>query len=467
MNKNFIHSIALSFILCSPFVSAYTNSECTMAKDLADNGIVYRESDCKNYNLDRTIYRQEVAALALRVAEKCDIITDIPDLADYDCENIFSDVTRSRPNSWICRSAELLADNGIITTSRRDNYGRPFFQPMKDITKSEALSIIMDSAGFDFRGVRYDDWRFTGTGAVNWQKPVMQYAEDNDIISSISNFRPNTVAYRREVFSYAQKAIEHCEDLYGDDSSSDGDNFSLSTDDSSPDTNDWVDLTIYARDGSSTNTSYRGSVEFEVYYRQSSSSSWVKTTSSTYYEMDEDYEDDGYTFTSSNDGRKTLNDFIRFKKDDYQYKVVVVDEDDDDMEGYKIFSIGDTNDNDNGDTDNFSLTTNDASPDTNDWVDLTIRARDGSTTDTSYRGSVEFEVYYRQSSSSSWIKTTSSTYYEMDEDYEDDGYTFTSSNRGQKTFSDFIRFKKDNYEYKVVVADEDDNDIEGYKIFSV
>jgi hypothetical protein len=76
---------------------------------------------------------------------------------------------------------------------------------------------MMDSGGFDFRGEIYDDWRFTGTGAVNWQKPVMQYAENNDIIPSISSFRPNTIAYRREVFAYAQKAIEHCEDLYDDD----------------------------------------------------------------------------------------------------------------------------------------------------------------------------------------------------------------------------------------------------------
>lgn len=80
-------------------------------------------------------------------------------------------------------------------------------------------------------------------------------------------------------------------------------------------------------------------MDFDVYYRSSSSSSWIKTTSSSYYEIDEDYED-GYTFTSSNDGQKTLTDFIRFKKDDYEYKVVATDEDDEDVEGYKIFDVG-------------------------------------------------------------------------------------------------------------------------------
>jgi lipopolysaccharide export LptBFGC system permease protein LptF len=77
--------------------------------------------------------------------------------------------------------------------------------------------------------------------------------------------------------------------------------------------------------------SYKGTVNFDVYYRTSSSSSWVKTTSSSYYEIDNDY-DNGYTFSSSNDGQKTLNNFIRFKKDDYSYKIVVTDEDNDDTE---------------------------------------------------------------------------------------------------------------------------------------
>ncbi|MEI6711965.1 MAG: hypothetical protein WCK88_07530 [bacterium] len=85
------------------------------------------------------------------MAEKCGRIENIPELNDYNCQNTFYDVGISRPNTWACRSVEILADNNIITTSRRDIYGRAFFQPLKDITRSEALSMIMDSAGFDFR----------------------------------------------------------------------------------------------------------------------------------------------------------------------------------------------------------------------------------------------------------------------------------------------------------------------------
>jgi hypothetical protein len=43
--------------------------------------------------------------------------------------------------------------------------------------------------------------------------------------------------------------------------------------------------------------------------------------------------------------------------------------------------------------------------------------------------------------------------------YEDNGFTFYSSNNGQVTITDFIHFKRKGYEYKVVVTD-DTNDIE-------
>ncbi len=123
-------------------------------------------------------------------------------------------------------------------------------------------------------------------------------------------------------------------------SNEDIDNFYLTTDDSSPETNDRVDLTIRARDDdNSTVDDYRWTVQFKVYYRTSSSSSRRLTTSSTYYEIDDDYEDD-YTFTSSDDGEAELDNFIKFKKE-YDYKVRVEDEDDDDIYGERIFYVDD------------------------------------------------------------------------------------------------------------------------------
>ncbi len=180
----------------------------------------------------------------------------------------------------------------------------------------------------------------------------MQYANDNDIIPSLTSFGPNSAAYRRDVFSYAQKSIDNC--LNGNNNNNNGnqnnngntDNFYLTSDDASPTTNQWVDLTVRARDGTSTDTSYRGTVNFDVYYRSSSSSSWIQTTSSSWYEIVSNYENNGYTFTSSNNGQKTFSNFIRFKKNNYSYKVVVTDENGGNIQGYKIFTVGSSSNND-------------------------------------------------------------------------------------------------------------------------
>jgi predicted component of type VI protein secretion system len=251
----------------------------------------------------------------------------------------------------------------------------------------------------------------------------------------------------------------------------DVDNFYITTDDSSPDTYQRVDLRIKARDDNNNIVeNYTNAVEFVVYYRTSSSSSWIETTSSTYFELDDDYED-GYDFSSSDDGDVTLSDAIRFKRD-YEYKVEVIDEDDDDISGYKIFDVGDNNDddddddNDYEDVDNFYITTDDSSPDTYQRVDLRIKARDdNNNTVEDYTNAVEFVVYYRTSSSSSWIETSSSTYFELDDDYED-GYDFSSSDDGDVTLSDAIRFKRD-YEYKVKIIDDDSSSIYGERTFDV
>ena len=118
-----------------------------------------------------------------------------------------------------------------------------------------------------------------------------------------------------------------------------------------------------------------------------------------------------------------------------------------------------SNSNSNGDLDNFYLTTDDTTPSTSQYIDLTVEARDSSDdTVTDYTDSINFKVYYRSSSSSSWTPTTSSTYYTMSSSYSN-GYDFTSSNNGIKTFTNLIKFNKNNYDYKVRVYDENDTSI--------
>ena len=125
------------------------------------------------------------------------------------------------------------------------------------------------------------------------------------------------------------------------------------------------------------------------------------------------------------------------------------------------------NNNSNGDLDNFYLTADDTTPSTSQYIDLTVEARDSNDdTITDYTDSVNFKVYYRSSSSSSWTQTTSSTYYTMSSSYSN-GYDFTSSNDGIKTFTNLIKFNKNNYDYKVRVYDENDTSIYNEITFNV
>ncbi|MCF7835403.1 hypothetical protein K9M48_05175 [Candidatus Gracilibacteria bacterium] len=162
----------------------------------------------------------------------------------------------------------------------------------------------------------------------------------------------------------------------GSSSNGDVDNFYVTTNDSSPETDERVDLTIKARDdGNDLVDDYDGTVVFEVYYRTSSSSSRYKTTSSTYFEIDDDYED-GYEFDSDDDGLVTLDNFIEFKKD-YDFKVLVEDEDDDDIYGERIFYVDDNGSSSNGDLDEFDFYyVEDSSPDKDERITVRIKALD-------------------------------------------------------------------------------------------
>jgi hypothetical protein len=276
-------------------------------------------------------------------------------------------------------------------------------------------------------------------------------------------FKKNNYDYKVRVYAEDDSSIYKEITFYvGSSSSSTSttDNFSITAYPSSPSQDEYIDITVRSRNGSSVDNDYRGTVKFTVEKRANASSSWTTATTS-YYTLART----SYTFTSSDNGEHTFSNLVRFRNDSYNYRLVITDDEDEDIVGTRIFSLNNDSSSSNGN--NFYITADDTTPSTSQRVDLTVKARDDTSTDTAYRGTIQFEVYYKSSNSSTWTKTTSSTYYEMVSTYENNGYTFTSSNNGQKTFSNIIKFKKNNYSYKVLVYDEDDEDIEGYKIFTV
>jgi hypothetical protein len=60
---------------------------------------------------------------------------------EYTCKKVFQDVSALKPNEWICRSVELAAENGIVSSANKK------FNPESNITRAEALAILMKAAG--------------------------------------------------------------------------------------------------------------------------------------------------------------------------------------------------------------------------------------------------------------------------------------------------------------------------------
>ena len=122
-------AIALGFFNTT---SAYTASEVEAANKLADAkmNVVKRENPA-DYQLDRQVLRQEIAAVSLALA-RLDKSTS--------CNNMFTDVSATNPNTWACYSIEPLAKNGYVTTANKN------FRPEDNITKAEAVGMIIKAA---------------------------------------------------------------------------------------------------------------------------------------------------------------------------------------------------------------------------------------------------------------------------------------------------------------------------------
>ena len=238
------------------------------------------------------------------------------------------------------------------------------------------------------------------------------------------------------------------------ESSSYNDDLKVSVSPSSPDTYEWVKLTIQ------TDDDYTGRINFSKFqYRSSSSSSWsdVSRTSSTYVsDYSTAWSNGYYKMTSSDDGEAILKNLIKFKKSGY-YRIYV--EDTDGNESYAQISVDASSSSSS--SDDIELSTNRKSPTTSQYVNLTIE------TDEDYTGKLSFSAKYRNSSSSSWsnISNTSSTYFSDYSDEWDDGYyRMKSSDDGEVILKNLVKFRKNGY-YRIYVEDTDGN--ESYIQFNV
>ena len=240
-------------------------------------------------------------------------------------------------------------------------------------------------------------------------------------------------------------------------SSSSNDDLKVSASSSNPDTYEWVKLSI------STDDDYTGKINFSRFqYRSSSSSSWsnISRTSSTYVsDYSNEWSNGYYKMTSSDDGEATLKNLIKFKKSWY-YRIYV--EDTDGNESYVQINVDTSSSSSSSSSNNeIELSTNRKSPSTSQYVNLTIE------TDDDYVGRLTLSAKYRSSSSNSWtnISNTSSNYFsDYSDEWENGFYRMVSSDDGEVTLGDLVKFRKAGY-YRIYVKDYDDN--ENYIEFNV
>ena len=230
-------------------------------------------------------------------------------------------------------------------------------------------------------------------------------------------------------------------------SSSSNSTLEISVSPSSPDTYEWIKVTI------ETDDDYTDKVYFsKLQYRSSSSSSWsnISRTSSTYVsDYSSAWSNGYYKMTSSDDGEVTLRNLVEFKKSGY-YRIYI--EDTDGNEDYVQINVYGSDWTSNS---TLEISVSPSSPDTYERIKVTIE------TDDDYTDKINFSKFqYKSSSSSSWsnISRTSSTYVsDYSSDWSNGYYKMTSSDDGEAVLKNLVKFKKSGY-YRIYIEDIDGNE---------
>jgi hypothetical protein len=180
--------VILSITYTTWFALMFVNPELISANNLANKKIINDHSkNPSSYNLWENVLRQEIAAIARSVAklEKKDR-----------CDNIFSDISDTKPNTWACINIEALVDNNIISKNST-------FRPEEKITKSEAIAMLIKAIWFDYSYNPELTW--------NWQQQVVSFAVEKWVVEKFTDY--DTFATRGWVFWVADTTIKIDEEL--------------------------------------------------------------------------------------------------------------------------------------------------------------------------------------------------------------------------------------------------------------
>lgn len=181
--KKLLAFIALLSISFSTFADYDSDEMLEAANDLAQRKIISDKSaNPSDYNLQDNVLRQEIGLVAMRLAklEK-----------KSSCDNMFKDLSATKPNDWACIHIETLVENNLISKNE-------LFRPEDNITKAESLKMLIKAIGYDFE---YDQ-----NSSVSWQKQYVDFAVSKNIIDEFTDY--DSLASRWWVFIVAAYTIE-------------------------------------------------------------------------------------------------------------------------------------------------------------------------------------------------------------------------------------------------------------------
>lgn len=170
---------------------ALSESELDLLSDadyLATLGYIERKSSNAAYGLSEKLLRQEVVALAMKLSN-----IYIP--AEYQCRNIFLDVSSDKPNSWACRIIENAYDKWIVTSSGK------YFWPEDSLSLVEAVGILLRASNIkiqQYSGGEFEPWQTNVIGTTFWL----------GLVESRFNFSISKKATRQDIFSITRKILE-------------------------------------------------------------------------------------------------------------------------------------------------------------------------------------------------------------------------------------------------------------------
>ncbi len=155
-------------------------------------GIIVAQQTEAGYRLNDSVLRQEVIGMAIKLA-------GITPPTEYTCKNKFSDVSAMKPNNWVCRAVEIGVERGIVSGANKN------FNPESNITRAEALAILMNAAGIKTQESTVS--KFADV-TVPWQINIVNTAFSYSFIDAATNFYPNKNATRGEIFNMAKRILK-------------------------------------------------------------------------------------------------------------------------------------------------------------------------------------------------------------------------------------------------------------------